>query len=310
MKPLTDKTSYTLPNLADVDRRLALAFGGLIFLLMIAVLLAGGLYLRGVMESEQDRLSTLTTRVLANAVSRVSFSGKYQARLLLEEITAAQPDILYLRLIDSAGQVFAHSDPAQNDQQADPDALTVVRALLDGKTPLQVREYLVAGKPVREVSITYRGGYDNTVMGVIQVGISEVNRKDALEKGLLFIAVVVAALLLAGIYATLRISAHFGNPIRQVARALERERTHLRTLVAAIPDLVWLKDAKGVLAATPPSNASLAPTKQPSSARPMLTLSTRNWPTSSGKTIRLQWPLAGQASMRNGSPSPTMATGH
>ncbi|GAB1393919.1 hypothetical protein MASR1M60_20830 [Rhodocyclaceae bacterium] len=253
MKPLTDKTSYTLPNLADVDRRLALAFGGLIFLLMIAVLLAGGLYLRGVMESEQDRLSTLTTRVLANAVSRVSFSGKYQARLLLEEITAAQPDILYLRLIDSAGQVFAHSDPAQNDQQADPDALTVVHALLDGKTPLQVREYLVAGKPVREVSITYRGGYDNTVMGVIQVGISEVNRKDALEKGLLFIAVVVAALLLAGIYATLRISAHFGNPIRQVARALERERTHLRTLVAAIPDLVWLKDAKGVYLACNPA---------------------------------------------------------
>ncbi len=253
MKSLTNEASYTLPNLVDVDRRLALAFGGLIFLLMVAVLLAGGLYLRGVMESEQDRLSTLTTRVLANAVSRVSFSGKYQARLLLEEIAAVQPDILYLRLIDRQGQVYAHSDPAQNDQQVDPATLAIVRALLDQKTALQVREYLLAEQPVREVSITYQGGYDNAVMGVIQVGISEVNRKNALENGLLFIAVVVVALLLVGIYATLRISAHFGNPIRQVARALERERTHLRTLVAAIPDLVWLKSTEGVYLACNPA---------------------------------------------------------
>jgi len=253
MKPLTDEASVTLPNLADVDRRLALAFGGLIFLLMVTVLLAGGLYLRGVMENEQDRLSTLTTRVLANAVSRVSFSGKYQARLLLEEITVAQPDILYLRLIDRQGQVYAHSDPAQNDQPADPAALAIVHALLDEKSPLQVREYQLAGQPVREVSITYQGGYDNAVMGVIQVGISEINRNQALERGLLFIVVVVTALLLVGIYATLRISAHFGSPIRQVARALERERTHLRTLVAAIPDLIWLKSTEGIYLACNPA---------------------------------------------------------
>ncbi len=253
MKPLIDDSSHTLPNLTDVDRRLALAFGGLIFLLMMTVLLAGGLYLRGVMESEQDRLSTLTTRVLANAVSRISFSGKYQARLLLEEIKEAQPDILYLRLIDSKGQVLAHSDPRQNEQQVDPDAMTIVRALLNRKTLLRVREYLIAGEPVREVSITYQGGYDNAVMGVIQVGISEVSRNSALKRGILFIAVVIAALLLLGIYATLRISAHFGNPIRQVARALERERTHLHTLVAAIPDLIWLKDDKGVYLACNPA---------------------------------------------------------
>ncbi len=253
MKSQTNEASYTLPNLVDVDRRLALVFGGLIFLLMVTVLLAGGLYFRGVMENEQDRLSTLTTRVLANAVSRVSFSGKYQARLLLEEIKAAHPDILYLRLIDRQGQVYAHSDPEQNDQTVDPAALAIVHTLLDEKSSLQVREYQAAEKPVREVSITYQGGYDNAVMGVIQVGISEINRNNALNKGLLFIAVVVAALLLAGIYATLRISAHFGNPIRQVARALERERTHLRTLVAAIPDLIWLKSAEGIYLACNPA---------------------------------------------------------
>ena len=52
-------------------------------------------YLHGIMEREQDRLAKLTTEVLSNSVSRVSFSGKYHARLLLEETKAQQPDILY-----------------------------------------------------------------------------------------------------------------------------------------------------------------------------------------------------------------------
>jgi PAS domain S-box-containing protein len=253
MNPLTDQDSYALPDLANVGRRLALSFGALIFVLMVAVLLAGGLYLRGVMENEQDRLSTLTTHVLANAVSRVSFSGKYHARLMLEEIKAAQPGILYLRLVDSQGRILAHSDPAQDDQTVDPVALAVVRAVLAGQSGLRVRRYEIAGEPVREVSLAYRGGYDNAVMGVIQVGISEIGRQHALEKGLLFIAVVVVALLVLGIFITLRISAHFGNPIRQVAQALEHERAHLRTLVSTIPDLIWLKNADGVYLACNPA---------------------------------------------------------
>ncbi|MEJ2611586.1 MAG: response regulator [Candidatus Thiodiazotropha sp.] len=253
MRPLTAQDSYALPKLANVGRRLALAFGGLNYFLMVTVLLVGGIYLRGVMESEQDRLSTLTTRVLANAVSRVSFSGKYHARLMLEEITQIQPDILYLRLIDSEGKILAHSDPAQNDQMVDAATLAIVRVVLKEQSPLRVRQYQLADEPVREVSLAYRGGYDDAVMGVIQVGISEENRQQALEKGLMFISVVVAALLLVGIYITLRISAHFGNPIRQVAQALEVERTHLRTLVAAIPDLIWLKSADGKYLACNPA---------------------------------------------------------
>lgn len=252
MKPVETEAD-AIPKTVDVGRRLAMAFGGLILFLMLVVLLVGGLYLRDVMEREQDRLSTLTTQVLANAVSRVSFSGKYHARLLLEEITTAQPSIRYLRLVDGNGLVVAHSDPAQNDHKVDPDTLAVVRAVQNGVSRQTVRQLQLSGEPVREVSLAYCGGYDNAVMGVIQVAISERDRTDALQRGIFYIAALVAVLLVLGIYVTLRISAHFGDPVRRVALALEGERTYLRTLISTIPDLIWLKNSAGVYLACNPA---------------------------------------------------------
>lgn len=252
MNPLATKVD-TIPKLGDVGKRLAIAFGSLLLFLMLVVLLVGELYLSDVMDREQDRLSTLTTQVLANAVSRVSFSGKYHARLLLEEITAAHPGIRYLRLVDGNGLIVADSDPAQNDKKVDPDTYVVVRSVLNGTTRQMVRQLQLSDEPVREVSIAYRGGYDNAVMGVIQVAISEKERSHALHQGIFYIAGLVVVLLLVGIYITLRISTHFGDPVRRVALALESERTYLRTLVSTIPDLIWLKNSDGVFLACNPA---------------------------------------------------------
>lgn len=238
--------SDTPPNLSNIDRRLAVAFGGLIFSLMVVALLVGGWYLRGVMEREQDRLATLTTQVLSNAVSRVSFSGKYHARLLLEEIKAQQPDILYLRLVDANGVVVAHSDPKQNDQPLPPSSVADVRTVLTGTPQLLVNRFKLAGETVREVSMAYRGGYDNATIGVIQVAISETLRERALRDGVVYISALILVLLVLGIFLTLRISAYFASPVRKLAMVLERERSYLRTLVGTIPDLVWLKDPDGI----------------------------------------------------------------
>ncbi|OYY93900.1 MAG: hypothetical protein B7Y41_09385 [Hydrogenophilales bacterium 28-61-23] len=223
---------------ADVDRRLAFTFGGLILALLVAALLAGGWYLRGVMEREENRLSTLLAEVLSNAVSRVSFSGKYHARLMLEEIKAAQPSIRYLRLVDPHGRVLAHSDVAQNDLQLDPDSRHIADQVLKDAEAHRVRHFILAGEPIREVSLSYRGGYDNAVQGVIQVGLSEQDLQHALIGGFQFIAALVLALLAVGILAIRRLSAHFGHPVRQLA-------SDLAATLHAVPDLLFELDQDG-----------------------------------------------------------------
>lgn len=246
-------TTQAIPNLSSIDRRLTLAFGGLIFSLMIAILLVSVWYLRGVMEREQDRLAKLTTQVLVNSVSRISFSGKYQARLLLEEIGAQQPDILYLRLIEPNGSIFAHSDPTQNDRQINPDTLPHIRAVLEAPDRMLVNRIQANGETIREVSLAYRGGYENSNVGVLQVGISETLREKALHDGVLYISLLILMLLALGIFITLRISTHFGTPIRKLAVALERERGYLQTLIQTIPDMIWLKDPNGYYLACNPA---------------------------------------------------------
>jgi PAS domain S-box-containing protein len=243
---VTIHSSVNLPDVADVDRRMAFAFGGLIFVLMTVILLAGGGYLYQVMSREQDKLSSLTTRVLANAVNRISFSGKYHARLMLEEVKESHPDLVYLRLIDTSGRVIADSDPAHNDAQVDAELQPLIDQVVSGKTPEVVRQLMRDDVPIREVTLIYRGGYDNAVLGVIQVGLSEAESSQALRTGMVFVIVLTSGLLLIGIFLTLRLSSYFAMPVRRVAQELDQERMFLRTVISTIPDLVWLKDGNGV----------------------------------------------------------------
>ena len=86
MSQISSAPSLSALQFRDFNRRLALAFGAVILVLMTVVLLAGNFLLQRVVNQEEEKLSTLLTGVLAESVSRIGFSGKYQARLLLEEI--------------------------------------------------------------------------------------------------------------------------------------------------------------------------------------------------------------------------------
>jgi diguanylate cyclase (GGDEF)-like protein/PAS domain S-box-containing protein len=224
-------------DFSNVERRIGLSFGALILALMIAVLLAGGLYLRGVMDREEDKLVKLMTGVLAESVNRISFSGKYQARLFLEQLKAEHQEIRYLLITDRNGRILAHSDPALDDQMLDPAALAISRSVLQDNRHF-TRTWSSQDEPIREVTLPYRGGYDNAIQGVIQVGLSEQARDTALRQGLYYISMLVLLLMATGIALTRALSNRFGMPVKQLAG-------DMAATLQAIPDLLFELDIHG-----------------------------------------------------------------
>jgi len=224
-------------KLKKADRYIGLSFGILIFLLMSTVLIAGVSYVWNVMHEEEYRLSELITNLTAKSVAKVSFSGKYHTRLLLQELKQEHPNISYILIADRKGKIIAHSEPSQNETSLPVDVIQNIEEILTKEG--SHRRYLnVDNESLLEVSLAYRSGYNNSVKGIIQVGLSNQNRKDALFQGLLSISVLVVVLLLIGIFVTQRISSFFGKPIKELAN-------DMAATLSAIPDLLFELDQQG-----------------------------------------------------------------
>ncbi|MDR3371860.1 EAL domain-containing protein [Rhodoferax sp.] len=224
-------------SFADFDRRIGLSFGALLLALLLAALLAGGLFYRSVAAREQETLSALVSQILAKSVNRISFSGKYHARLLLEEIVKTGHGIRYIVLLDRQGFVIAHSDPAKNDILIDSEALAAANTVLAGQEKV-VRNLLRDGEAIREITVPYLSGFDNHVSGVIQVGLSDQAQMTASRQGLYFVGALVLLLLSVGVIMTHYISQKFARPVVRLAN-------DLAATLQAIPDLLFEIDEAG-----------------------------------------------------------------
>lgn len=229
-----------IDDFSNIDKKIAFTFGLLIFSLMLIILVVGGWHLRNLMEYEHNRLAAITADVLSKAVNRVSFSGKYQARLLLEEIKKDRHDLYYVRLLDPYANIIADSDPEKNDTFLGEKERHFVSALLSEKTSLIVRDLEQDnGEMVREISTIYRGGFNNEVYGVIQVGIIDTAREAALYSSILYMATLLCILLVLGIFITFKISKIFGYPVRQLAANMADERQRLENIIDAMHAGTW-----------------------------------------------------------------------
>ncbi|MFK5892191.1 MAG: EAL domain-containing protein [Pseudomonadota bacterium] len=221
----------------ETDRHINFAFGLLILSLMLTVLLAGGFYVTKVMNKEEDQLSRIITAILAKSISKVSFSGKYHARLMVEEIKNDLPDIKYLLVTNRKGLILAHSNPEKNNQMVDKLSQTIINSVLKEKNSY-TRHLTKNNEAIREVSLAYRGGYQNTIIGVIQVGLSTQSRNKALLQGILYLILLVSILLIVGTIVTYYISSLVIKPIKQLANDMS-------ATLQAIPDLLFELDING-----------------------------------------------------------------
>jgi PAS domain S-box-containing protein len=221
-----------------VDRKLALSFGALVIALMLTVTGVAGYLFSQLQIKEEDRLSKALGNILSESISRISFSGKYHARLLVEETCARIPELVYISVETPNGQIIAHSDPALNDQMANPQDIAFSQSGLK-QDRTAIRNRLWKGRAVKEIVVLYRGGLESEVIGIVRLGINiEYARKEQRTTQVTLL-VLIAALACAAMGGVGLLSRAFGGTVRAMA-------TQQRAMISNIADVIAITDKNGI----------------------------------------------------------------
>ncbi len=216
-------------------RKLSLSFGAVVLVLVLLAIGAAVSLFHRTQNDEENRLCGAITAVLSESISRVSFSGKYQTRQLVQEMLTRTPELAYISVESASGEIFAHSDPAFNDQTVATGDLAQIKQSIESTVPVLV-ERTRAGRVVKEVVAPYRGGYDNQVVGVVRVGVRVDSSRQEQWANLAKILFLVAGLTLAAIVVVQRLSRYFGGAATSLALQLQGILNNSPTAIAICDD--------------------------------------------------------------------------
>lgn len=93
------------------DRKLAASFGAIVLLLMLTASTIASYLFTQLGAKEENRLSVTLATIFAESIAKVSFSGKYHARLFIKEMQARLPELAFVSVETKEGQILAHSRP-------------------------------------------------------------------------------------------------------------------------------------------------------------------------------------------------------
>lgn len=228
------------PSHDHQDRKLALSFGAIVLLLMFAVSGVAANLFTQLHGKEEDRLSSVIATIFADSISKVSFSGKYHARLFVEEMQARLPELAFISVETREGKILAHSQPDKNDQYRQENEETALRNLSLTSDAMVSADHLRNGQIIKEVVLPYRSGLNNEVAGVVSIGIKmeEVRREQ--RSTIVRIAILIVILTLMAIGGVLLLSRYFGSAHRTLA-------TQFRGIMAHAPLLISITNREGQL---------------------------------------------------------------
>ena len=229
----------------QLGRKRAMTFGTLMFFIMLIVATVSGYLSWSLQRAEEDRLATTIGTILGESINRISFSGKYQSRLLLEEMQKKLPELAYISVEKSDGKVEAHSDMTRNDSYISPDEIQLIgKALKEGATILTEKK--IAGDTVKEVILPYRTGLSPTPTGVVRIGlqVSDVRTK---QRSNLYIQIfMIIVLAVSAVWIVERLSHYFSKRLSDSENALRLSTERFTRMAATIPgvlyDLILLPD--------------------------------------------------------------------
>jgi len=208
------------------DRKLALSFGAVVLLLMLAISSVAGYLFTQLYKKEEDRLVSMLAIIFSDSIGKVSFSGKYHARLFVEEIQGQIPALAFISVEDKAGKILAHSQPEKNDTYYHDKKEMRLRNLSLEDEAVFSADHSYDGQIIKEVVVPYRSELDNAVMGVVRLGIKmeEVQKEQRATVGeIVFLIIIVTLLAMGGV---LLLSRHFGGTHRALAAQLQGILAH------------------------------------------------------------------------------------
>lgn len=221
-----------------MDRKLALSFGALTLVLMLMVTIVSSVMFINLQSKEENRLSGALAQILGESISKVSFSGKYHARIFVEEIKAKVPGIEAISVESREGVVIASSDPLKNDTVIHGNDLEMVQKSLLRKEAIVAEGFTGDNQAKKIIVIPYGGGIDHEIIGVVRLVVNfEKARKDQ-KSGFIWMLFVATALSIVALFAIFILSRYFGSAVRGLA-------AQLQAILDNSPALIYMKDLNG-----------------------------------------------------------------
>lgn len=224
------------PLFGHVDRKLALSFGAVVLLLMLTSVGIASLLYADLQVKEEDRLSGALASILGKAISRVSFSGKYHARLLVEEMILQVSELAFISVETPEGLIIAHSNPSKNDTFVSMAELQANKRCLE-KNSLIISESS-AQKTVKEVLVPYHGGLDAEIIGVVRVGVNVEEARKVQSANMIKLLFLITFLTILAIIIVFILSRYFGSGVKMLANQLQG-------ILDNSPALIYMKDKNG-----------------------------------------------------------------
>ena len=226
------------PIIDKVDRKLAFSFGAVLLMMMLLVTGTSSYLFIRLQSQEEDRLSGALARIIAESVSKVSFSGTYHARLFVEEIKAKTPEIRSVSLVSKEGLIIAHSNPVRNGTVLTGKDLAMLRQCLAQNNTVVGEREAANGAKEKIIVLPYGGGIDAETIGVIRlvVDVAKVHREQ--QVGIVWMVVIATALSCVAVVIILLLSRYFGSAVKEVAMQLQ-------AILDNSPALIYVKDRAG-----------------------------------------------------------------
>ncbi len=207
-------------RIKEFDKKIALSFGAIVLLMMLMAVGITVFLFNKLQQREEDRLSSTIAMVMSQSINKVSFSGKYQMRLLVEQMLTRVPELVYISVESKDNIILAHSDPVMNDRALPNEETIYNQNCLDIGKPF-IRDQQHNQLDVKEVTLPYQGGFNDETIGVVKIAINLKEVRKAQKYNLIIVFIISAVLTLLAIALIVMISRYFGKSIRSLAYQLE-----------------------------------------------------------------------------------------